>query len=113
MDSKNSYKTPLFSSFPCILFLDELKKEHLSRSNKQFFLSVGYFKVMSIELPEARILADQLNDAISGLTIETYDLKDVERMMKMGFINKDLTDFRSILEKSVEKVLSRGNTIRV
>jgi formamidopyrimidine-DNA glycosylase len=68
---------------------------------------------MSIELPEARILADQLNDAISGLTIETYDLKDVERMMKMGFINKELTDFRSILGKSVEEVLSRGNTIMV
>ncbi|MBD3206120.1 hypothetical protein GF319_07225 [Candidatus Bathyarchaeota archaeon] len=68
---------------------------------------------MSIELPEAKVLAQQLNDAIIGLTIESYDLQDVERMMKIGFINKNLSDFKSLVGKRVEEVLSRGNTIRV
>lgn len=68
---------------------------------------------MSIELPEAKVLAHQLNDAIIGLTIESYDLQDVERMMKIGFINKNLSDFKLLVGKRVEEVLSRGNTIRV
>jgi formamidopyrimidine-DNA glycosylase len=68
---------------------------------------------MSIELPEARILAKQLNNCITGLEIESYDLMDVERMMKIGFINKNLFDFEALIGKEVEKVVSRGNTIRI
>ena len=68
---------------------------------------------MSIELPEARILAQQLDQAITGKTIKEYDLKDVERMIKIGFLNKDLSEFKPIKEKKVLSVTSRGNTIRV
>ena len=68
---------------------------------------------MSIELPEARILAQQLDQAITGKTIKEYDLKDVERMIKIGFLNKDLSEFNPIKEKKVLSVTSRGNTIRV
>ena len=68
---------------------------------------------MSIELPEARILAQQLDSAIVGKTIKSYDIKDVERMMKIGFVNKDLSDYEAINEKTVESAKSRGNTIRV
>ncbi|MBE0633410.1 hypothetical protein IH574_02470, partial [Candidatus Bathyarchaeota archaeon] len=68
---------------------------------------------MSIELPEARILAEQLEESLVGKVIEAYDLRDVERMMRIGFVNKDLSDFQPILGRSVESVVSRGNTIRV
>jgi len=68
---------------------------------------------MSIELPEARILADQLDEALSGKTVESYDLKDVERMMRIGFINKDLLEFDDLIGKTVEAATSRGNVIRV
>lgn len=68
---------------------------------------------MSIELPEAKILAKQLDQAITGKTIKEYDLKDVERMIKVGFLNKDLSEFEPIKCKKVLGATSRGNTIRV
>ena len=68
---------------------------------------------MSIELPEARILAHQLDDALKGKVIKAYDLQDIERMTKTGFINKDPSDFNAIKGKSVMGAISRGNTIRL
>lgn len=68
---------------------------------------------MSIELPEARILAQQLDDTIKGKTIKSYDLKDVGRMMKIGFVNKNLADFEEIIGKTVIGAVSSGNTIRL
>ncbi len=68
---------------------------------------------MSIELPEARILAEQLEESIVGKVIEAYDLRDVERMTRIGFVNKDLSDFESLIGRMIERVESRGNTIRV
>jgi len=68
---------------------------------------------MNIELPEARILAEQLDSAIKGKTIKEYDLKDVERMIKIDFLNKDLSEFEPIMDKKVLGAISRGNTIRV
>ena len=68
---------------------------------------------MSIESPEARILADQLDDALRGKTVESYDLKDVELMMRIGFINKDVFEFDILLGKTIKGATSRGNVIRV
>jgi formamidopyrimidine-DNA glycosylase len=68
---------------------------------------------MSIELPEARILAQQLDESLKGKTIKSIDLKDVDRMKKIGFVNKNLDDFEAIKGKTVESAVSRGNTIRV
>ena len=68
---------------------------------------------MSIELPEARILADQLDEALSGKTVESYDLKDVERMMRIGFLNKDISEFDALIGKTVKGAASRGNVIRI
>ena len=68
---------------------------------------------MSIELPEARILAQQLDASLLGKIIKSYDLRDVERMMKIGFVNKDLSDFEALKDKMVKSAKSRGNTIRV
>jgi formamidopyrimidine-DNA glycosylase len=68
---------------------------------------------MSIELPEARILAQQLDETLSGKTIKSYDLKDVDRMIRIGFINKNTSDFENIVGKTVFSAVSRGNTIRM
>jgi len=68
---------------------------------------------MSIELPEARILATQLDQTIKGKTIQSYDLMDVERLIRIGFINKDIFEFEDLIDKTVEATTSRGNVVRI
>jgi formamidopyrimidine-DNA glycosylase len=68
---------------------------------------------MSIELPEVKILAQQLNEVLVGKVIEAYCLRDVDRMIRIGFINKNLSDFESVNGKKIEEVVSGGNTIRI
>jgi formamidopyrimidine-DNA glycosylase len=67
---------------------------------------------VSIELPEARILAAQMNEALPGKTVESYDLRDIERMVKIGFI-RNVSDFGDLVGRKITGVASRGNTIRV
>lgn len=67
---------------------------------------------MSIELPEAYILAKQMKDALVGKKIKSYDLRDIERMIKIGFI-KDIQDFNDLVDRTVLDVTACGNTIRV
>ncbi len=68
---------------------------------------------MSIELPEAKILADQMNKELKGKCIEAFKLKDWERLQRIGFINRDLKAFDQLVEKQVVSVVSRGNVVRV
>ena len=68
---------------------------------------------MSFEYPEARLLAAQLDETIKGKKIESYDLRDYEKIHRIGFINRDLDGFKRLLGRRVEGVGSRGNTIRV
>jgi formamidopyrimidine-DNA glycosylase len=68
---------------------------------------------MSIEAPEARILSEQMNQKLRGKTIKTLKLQDYQRLQKIGFINKDITSFDRLINRSIESVLSRGNVIRV
>ncbi|MHA2394892.1 MAG: DNA-formamidopyrimidine glycosylase family protein [Promethearchaeota archaeon] len=68
---------------------------------------------MSIELPEAYILASQMNEELEGKKIKSYDLKDVERMKEIGFVNKNLIEFNGLIQKTIISASSRGNTIRV
>jgi formamidopyrimidine-DNA glycosylase len=67
---------------------------------------------MSIELPEAHILAKQMKNALIGKKIKSYDLRDIERMIKIGFI-KDIADFNDLVDRTVLDVTARGNTIHV
>ena len=67
---------------------------------------------MSIELPEAHILATQMNEALPGKKVKSYDLRDIERMVKIGFI-RNVSDFGDLVGKTMTGVTSRGNTIRV
>jgi formamidopyrimidine-DNA glycosylase len=68
---------------------------------------------MSIELSEAKILAEQMNKELRGKHVKTYHLRDYERLQKIGFMNKDLKSFDQLVNRIVESVISRGNTIRV
>lgn len=68
---------------------------------------------MSIELPEASILAEQMSEALVGRAIESYLLRDYERLHKIGFLNEDISDFDRLVGRRVEAVTSRGKVIRV
>ncbi len=68
---------------------------------------------MSIELPEAKILAEQMNSELRGKRIKAYRLQDYERLQKIGFMNKDLRSFDQLVDGEVESVISRGNAIHV
>jgi formamidopyrimidine-DNA glycosylase len=68
---------------------------------------------MSIELPEAKILADQMNIELKGKCIKSYRLRDCEKLQKIGFINKDTESFDQLVNREVESVTSRGNAIRL
>ena len=68
---------------------------------------------MSIELPEAKILAEQMNKELRGKRIKTYHLQDCERLRRIGFINRDIKAFDQLINTEIESIISRGNTIRV
>jgi formamidopyrimidine-DNA glycosylase len=68
---------------------------------------------VSIELPEAYILARQMDEALRGKQVRSYMLKDYEKLLRVGFINKNIGDFDGLVGRTVEGVASRGNTIRV
>ena len=68
---------------------------------------------MSIELPEAKILADQMNKELKGKRIRSYLLRECGKLQKIGFINRDNKSFDQLVNREVESVTSRGNSIRV
>jgi formamidopyrimidine-DNA glycosylase len=68
---------------------------------------------MSIELPEANILAKQISRELRGKQIKFCELRDYQKLQRIGFINKNLSDFDRLSGGRVESVVSRGNVIRV
>lgn len=68
---------------------------------------------MSIELPEALILAKQLNREIIENQIQSYKLQDYEKLQKIGFLNKNIGDFEMLLGRKIKSVISRGNLILI
>jgi formamidopyrimidine-DNA glycosylase len=68
---------------------------------------------MSVELPEAKILAEQMNQELKGKHVKSYLLKDYERLQRIGMMDKDLTSFNQLVNGKIETVASRGNVIRV
>jgi formamidopyrimidine-DNA glycosylase len=68
---------------------------------------------MSVELPEAHILAGQMDRELCGKCVRSYELQDCENLQKLGFINKDTRDFDRLVNRNIQSVTSRGNVIRV
>ena len=68
---------------------------------------------MSVELAEANILARQLNEEIVGKAVQGCSVRDYERMQRIGFMNKDLTDYDRLIGGRLVSATSRGNTVHV
>jgi len=68
---------------------------------------------MSIELPEAHILAEQMNEELRGKQIRSFQLQGYQKLQRVGFVNKDIKAFDRLMSRKIESVTSRGNTIRV
>jgi formamidopyrimidine-DNA glycosylase len=68
---------------------------------------------MSIEMPEATIIAHQLAPEIRGKTVAGFALRGCENFQRIGFFNKDSAAFERLAGLTVDTVVSRGNTIVV
>jgi formamidopyrimidine-DNA glycosylase len=68
---------------------------------------------MSIELPEASILASQMQKAIAGKRISGWHIEELEKLQKSKMVSENLKGFDDLVGKEVASVASRGNTIRV
>ena len=68
---------------------------------------------MSIEMPEATILARQMQAELPGRTVCGFELRNCESLQRMGFVNRDPDEFSRLVGQAVESVMSRGNTIIV
>jgi formamidopyrimidine-DNA glycosylase len=68
---------------------------------------------MSVELPEAMILAEQMTEALINKTIKTCDMRDYEKLQKFGFFNKDIKDFDRFIGCKILSIHQRGGVIRL
>lgn len=68
---------------------------------------------MSVELPEAMILAKQMDEELVGKIVESCRLADYESMQRLNLINKDISDFKRLVGGKIDAVVSRGCTILV
>ncbi len=68
---------------------------------------------MSIELTEARILADQMKKELVGNTVTGFELQNCAGLQKLGCVNRDTSAFDRLIGGKITDVVSRGNTIRM
>lgn len=68
---------------------------------------------MSIELPEAYILAKQMSSELVGKEVTDCTLKDCQKLQQLGFINMYSSDFNKLCGGKIQSVVSRGNVIRL
>jgi formamidopyrimidine-DNA glycosylase len=68
---------------------------------------------MSIELPEAQILAEQMSKELLHKQIKSFHLQYYQKLQRIGFVNKDVKAFDQLVNRKVESIISRGNVIRV
>jgi formamidopyrimidine-DNA glycosylase len=66
-----------------------------------------------LPLPEAKILAEQMNKQLRGKRIKSYHLQDYERLQRIGMMDKDTKSFDQLVDGKIEFVISRGNVILV
>jgi len=71
------------------------------------------WRIVSVELPEAQILAEQMTDSLLEKKIKSIDIKDSEKLQKIGFMNKKLKEYDRLVDCKVKSIETRGNTIRV
>jgi formamidopyrimidine-DNA glycosylase len=66
---------------------------------------------MSIEMPEATILARQMQAELPGRTVVGFVLQDADKLQAMGFFNKDSAAFERLTGRTIESAVCRGNTM--
>jgi formamidopyrimidine-DNA glycosylase len=68
---------------------------------------------MSVELPEAKILAGQINETLVGKKVASHMVMDTERLQRIGFMNKDLADYGILDGETILGAESSGNTVHL
>jgi formamidopyrimidine-DNA glycosylase len=68
---------------------------------------------MSVELPEARILAEQMNRVLKGKKVASHEVMDSEKLQRIGFMNKDLADYEILDGETIMGAESGGNTVHM
>ncbi|MFW9845798.1 MAG: DNA-formamidopyrimidine glycosylase family protein [Candidatus Thorarchaeota archaeon] len=68
---------------------------------------------MSIELPEASILAEQMQRELVGKTVISWSLNELEKLQKSKMVSRPLENFDKLVGRTIRYVVSRGNGIRV
>jgi formamidopyrimidine-DNA glycosylase len=68
---------------------------------------------VSVELPEALLLAEQMTSTLLEKKIKSYDVKDSEKLRKIGFMNKKIKDYEKLVGCKVKEISQRGNVIRI
>jgi formamidopyrimidine-DNA glycosylase len=68
---------------------------------------------MSVEAPEARILERQMSEVLPGKVVVSYRLEDYERLQRIGFLNRDVSEFDQLRGGRVESIVSRGNVVKM
>ncbi len=68
---------------------------------------------MSVELPESLILAEQMTKSLLEKKVKSYDIKDAEKLQKIGFMNKKTKEYERLVGCKLKEVVQRGNTIRL
>jgi formamidopyrimidine-DNA glycosylase len=68
---------------------------------------------MSVELPEAQILAEQMSKELLHKQIKSVHLQDYQKLQRIGFINKDIKAFNQLVNRKIESIITRGNVIRL
>ncbi len=66
---------------------------------------------MSIELPEAHILSQQMNQVLIGKVVQTYELQNCQNLQKLGCVTRDTSAFDRLVGGKIVSVMSRGNVI--
>jgi formamidopyrimidine-DNA glycosylase len=67
---------------------------------------------VSIEFPEAYILAQQMNKELTGKQPLTCTLQNCTKLQNLGFINTHISDFERLCNKTIKTVICQGTGIQ-
>jgi len=68
---------------------------------------------MSVELPEAKILAAQINETLAGKKVSGHMVMDSEKLQRIGFMNRDLAEYDILDGQTILGAESSGNTVHM
>ena len=66
---------------------------------------------MSVELPETLILAEQMTQTLLDKKVKSYEIRDSEKLQRVGFMNTDLKDYDRLVGCKIKSITHRGNVI--